>query len=99
QLDLPRRERLDDRGVERHLVDAETGIDGGEFFLEQLCEMAGIARGTSGADRDLRSLAVAAIGGEDETARADARGFEMTAEILDEMPRRAGDVLGRPDRL
>src|SRR6516165_4083508 len=92
QADLLWRQRLDRKGGEDHVFDAEPRIDGVKPLLEERHEVARIAAQASGAEADPLDSAVDAMKGEIEVSRSDPLLRQAGNEILDEPLGRAQQI-------
>src|SRR6202011_4108270 len=70
EADLLGRQRLDRKGGEDHVLDAEAGIDGVEPLLEEGREVVRVAARASSAEADQFDPAVDAVEGEIEPPRS-----------------------------
>ena len=69
KADLLGRQRLDRKGGEDHVFDAETGIDRVELLLEERCKVTRIAARAGGAEADALDPAIDAVKAEIEPPR------------------------------
>ncbi|MGH7089511.1 MAG: hypothetical protein ACREFQ_11490, partial [Stellaceae bacterium] len=90
--------RLGQRGGEEHVLDAETGIDGGEPLVEEAQEMERLAARPRRADPCHSRRAVNAVERELETARARAVPCKSAAERLEHGGGRDADRRSSGDR-
>jgi hypothetical protein len=81
-------QRLDRKGGEDHVFDAETGIDGIELLFEESCEVVWIAARASSAKPDPFDPAIDAVKAEIEPPRPRPFLRQTTYEIRSEPLRR-----------